>query len=26
MKFGAELPVGGKTVVIYDTRTGMERR
>jgi len=26
MKFGAELPVGGKTVVIYDARTGMERR
>jgi 2-oxoglutarate ferredoxin oxidoreductase subunit alpha len=23
MKFGAELPVGGSTVVIYDTRTGV---
>jgi len=23
MKFGAELPVGGRTVVIYDTRSGV---
>jgi len=26
MRFGAEVLVGGKTVVIDDARTGMERR